>query len=223
MKTLLAVNGSPRGHNSNLAGLLKQVFNHYFVVSALIPLMIYLGLDFLGMTLNGIIASGSWSVCVVAHDLIKERKANILALLAAITSLAGLAGTIASGNPVLYLASPIVKDVIYAAVFLGSLFMSRPLIQMIVEDGWGLSFPDEFKKSDEYRKPWRTVTAGWGVLCLFQAALRTGLILSVPAGIYYGFSTIFGGASDVLLMFFSVWYPAWFWRRSAQRNFRAAD
>lgn len=197
-----------------LLTILKQVFNRQFVVSAIIPLLVFFIFNHWGMTLPGIVASGSWSISVILWGLIKERRANTLASLAAITSLIGLLGTIISRNPLLYLVSPIVTDVLTSLLFFSSLFVARPLVQMIVEETWVNAFPDDFRRTSKYKTPWRILTMIWGVLNLIHAAFRGILLLTVPIAVYYSASTILNSTSSIVLMIFSIWFPGWYWART---------
>ena len=56
--------------------IFKNIFNRDFVVSAVIPIIIFSVFDKIGMTFNGIILSGIWSVGIVGINYIKERKIN---------------------------------------------------------------------------------------------------------------------------------------------------
>lgn len=59
--------------------IIKIVFNREFVISDIIPVIIFSVFDKLNMTLNGIILSGVWSIGVVIFNFIKEHKINALA------------------------------------------------------------------------------------------------------------------------------------------------
>lgn len=104
--------------------LLKNIFNKEFVISAIIPVVIFSVFNKLEMPFSGIILSGLWSIGVVVINYIKEHRINALAALSGIFSAVGLVGTIISKNPTFYLVSPIVQDILYALIFLGSLLLA---------------------------------------------------------------------------------------------------
>jgi hypothetical protein len=106
--------------------VLRSIFNREFILSAIVPLLIFYIFHYLKMDLYGIIISGCWCVAVVLNKLIREHKVNVIALLAGIFSAVGLVGTILSRNPAFYLAAPIVIDILWALIFFGSLFTPRP-------------------------------------------------------------------------------------------------
>jgi intracellular septation protein A len=167
------------------------------------------------MRLFGIIMAGSWSVGIVLIQYIQGSKINIYAIIGAIISAISLVGTIISRNPVFYLASPIVTDLLLALVFLGSLLFGKPLIQLFAEYEMKDAFPEDFRQKPEYKSAWKILTAGWGILSITQALLRIILLYSASMEIYYTISMIYGNVSTVLFFVFSFWFPRWYWGRTA--------
>lgn len=202
-------------NNSNKKySVLKNIFNKDFVVSAIIPIIIFSVFDKMQMTLSGIILSGVWSIGVVLINFMKEHKINALASMGAIFAGVGVIGTVVSKNPTFYLVAPIIQDALVALIFFGSLFCKRSLIQIIVEQSYLKNVPEEFKKQPKYKAAWRIVTIAWGLLSVSQAALRTILLYSVSMSSYYAISTIYGNVSGPLLLAFSMLFPKWYWKRT---------
>lgn len=200
--------------NSNKKySIIKNVFNKDFVISAVIPIIIFSVFDKIGMTFNGIILSGIWSVGIVGINYIKERKINALATMGAAFAGVGVIGTVVSNNPTFYLVAPIVQDILLAFIFFGSLFFKRSLIQIIVEQSYLKNVSEDFKKKPKYSRAWRMITVAWGILNLSQAALRTVLLYSVSMSSYYAISTVYGNISTPLLIAFSIIFPKWYWKK----------
>jgi intracellular septation protein A len=203
--------------NNNLIkkhSVLKSIFNKDFVVSAIIPIIIFSVFDKMEMTLNGIILSGGWSVGVVLINFIKEHKINALAVMGASFAGIGVIGTVISKNPTFYLVSPIIKDILIALIFFGSLFLKRSLIQIIVEQSYLKNVPEDFKKQPKYKAAWRIVTIAWGILNVSQAVLRTVLLYSASMSTYYATSTVYDNISTPLLLAFSILFPKWYWKKT---------
>jgi len=202
-------------NNSNKKySVLKNIFNKDFVVSAIIPIIIFSVFDKMEMTLNGIILSGVWSIGVVLINFIKEHKINALAVMGASFAGVGVIGTVISKNPTFYLVSPIIKDILIALIFFGSLFLKRSLIQIIVEQSYLKNVSEDFKKQPKYKAAWRIVTIAWGILNISQAGFRTVLLYSVSMSAYYATSTIYDNISTPLLLAFSILFPKWYWKRT---------
>jgi len=206
---------SSYNNNSNKKYLvLKNIFNKDFAVSAIIPIIIFSVFDKMEMTLSGIILSGAWSIGVVLINFIKEHKINALAVMGASFAGVGVIGTVISKNPTFYLVSPIIKDILIALIFFGSLFLKRSLIQIIVEQSYLKNVSEDFKKQPKYKAAWRIVTIAWGILNISQAGFRTVLLYSVSMSAYYATSTIYDNISTPLLLAFSILFPKWYWKRT---------
>jgi len=202
-------------NNSNKKySVLKNIFNKDFVVSAIIPIIIFSVFDKMEMTLNGIILSGVWSIGVVLINFIKEHKINALAVMGASFAGVGVIGTVISKNPTFYLVSPIIKDILIALIFFGSLFLKRSLIQIIVEQSYLKNVSEDFKKQPKYKAAWRIVTIAWGILNISQAGFRTVLLYSVSMSAYYATSTVYDNISTPLLLAFSILFPKWYWKKT---------
>ncbi|WPC44514.1 VC0807 family protein [Clostridium sp. JS66] len=192
--------------------ILSKVFNKDFVVSAIVPIIIFSVFDKMGMTLKGVILSGVWSIGVVFINFIKEHQINALASMAAVFSGVGLVVTIISKNPTFYLISPIVQDILYALIFFWSLFWKRSFIQIIVEQSYLKNAPEELKKKPKYKSAWRILTISWIILNISQAALRVVLLYTVSMSSYYTISTFYANISSPLLLIFCITFPKWYWK-----------
>jgi Intracellular septation protein A len=192
--------------------VLKNIFNRDFVVSAVIPVVIFYFFSKFKMPLTGIILSGGWSIGVVIVNYIKEHEINALATMAAVFSGIGLIGTIISKNATFYFVSPIVKDILLALIFLGSLFLERPLLQIIVEQSYLKNVSEEFRIKPKYKSVWRILTIAWGILNVSQAVVGAILLYSVSMESYYAISTLYSNISTPLLLAFSISFPKWYWK-----------
>lgn len=204
-------------YNSNKQGsLLKNILNRDFVVSAIVPIIIFSAFDNMGMTLNGIILSGVWSVGIVILNFMKERKLNALAVMGAAFAGSGVIGTVISKNPTFYLVAPIMQDILFALIFFGSLLCKKSLVQIIAEQSYLKDIPEDFKRQPKYTAAWRLVTVSWGILNISQAVVRTILLFSVSMSSYYAISTIYCNISSPILIAFSILFPRWYWKKEVK-------
>ncbi|WP_147565832.1 VC0807 family protein [Clostridium tyrobutyricum] len=192
--------------------MIKSILNKDFIVSAIIPVIIFSIFSKFGVAFQGIILSGIWSIGVVAINFIKTREINALAIIAGIFSVVGLVGTIISKNPTFYLICPIVQDILCAMIFFLSLLFKRSLIQIIVEQSYLKNAPDELKKNPKYKSVFQIITIVWGILNISQAIVRMILLHSVSMSSYYAISTIYGSISTPLILAFSIAFPRYYWR-----------
>ncbi|WP_297421290.1 VC0807 family protein [Clostridium sp.] len=192
--------------------VLKNIFNKDFIVSAIIPVLMFSVLDKYGMTLNGIILSGAWSIGVVLIDYIKQHKVNALATMSAVFSGVGIIGSVISKNPSFYFVAPIIQDLLIALIFFGSLFCEKTLIEIIVEQSYLKNVSEEVKKQPKYKSVWRIITIAWTILNIAQAALRVVLLKNVSMSSYYALSTFYSNISTTMLIAFSIMFPKWYWK-----------
>ncbi len=199
-------------HGVRRGDVIRQIFNLEFVLSVIIPIIILAVLSHFNMTLMGTILAGGWALAASTVKFARERRVNIYAMIVAGFSAIGLIGTVISRSPTFYLASPIISDLVLAAVFLGSLLFSKSLIQVFAEYETKDLFPPALRTHPRYAAAWRILTAGWGILSLTQALLRAILLRSAPAALYYTVSSLYGNISTPLFLVFTFWFPRWYWR-----------
>lgn len=206
----------------NRVGIIKQIFNWEFFFSVVIPIIILAVLSHFNMALLGTILAGTLALAASAVKFARVRRVNIYAMIVAGFSAIGLIGTIISRSPAFYLASPIVCDLVLAAVFLGSLLFSKSLIQVFAEYETKDFFPPALRMHPRYAEVWRILTAGWGFLSLSQALLRVILLRSVPPALYYTISSLYGNISTPFFLVFTFWFPRWYWR-ALLKNFHLGN
>lgn len=190
--------------------IIGNVLNKEFVISAIIPIIIFSIFNKANQPLNGVILSGLWSIGVVLINLIKEHKVNVIAAMAATFSAVGVAGSIISRSATFYLMAPMIQDILYALVFFGSLLFKKPLIQVIVEQTYLKNAPQSLRDKLNDRSLWVMLTAAWGILNITQAALRFILLHSVSTSSYYAINTTYTNISTSLLIAFCVAAPKWY-------------
>ena len=212
------MNEPTSNHLNGKQSVLKNIFNRDFIVSAIIPIIIFAAFDNFKMTLLGIILSGVWCLGVVLINYIIERKINALAVIAGTFSAVGLIGTVISRDPTFYLVAPIVQDILGALIFFGSLFFERSLIQVIVEQSYLKNVPEDFKQTSRYKSAWRILTCAWGIMNISQAVVKIALLASVSMSSYYAISMVYGSIATPLLLAVSMTFPKWYWNREKKNK-----
>lgn len=190
----------------------ENLLNMEFFLSVVIPVALFSIFDHYNMTLNGTIAAGGWSLGVIVLQYVRDKRVNVFAALGTIFSAIGLVGAVISKNPMYYLASPIVIDMLQAIVFLGSVLIGKPLIQMLAEYTTKRRFSDEFRRQPKFKRAWVLLTVAWGVLNLTQAFLGIILLRYASNEVYYAVSSGYGSISTPLMLAVSFWFPGWYWK-----------
>lgn len=198
-----------------LKDAITKIFDLNFLLSVVIPIIIFYILSYFNMVLLGTILAGSWALTAVVFQYTKNRKVNIFAIIVALSSIfsaIGLFGTIIFRSPTFYLESPVLTDMVLGCIFLGSLFIGKPLIQIFAEYEMKDAFSQELRMHPKYVSAWRILTAGWGLMCMSQALLRLALLHTASPAVYYSISSVYGSASTPLFLLFSFWFPKWYWK-----------
>jgi len=196
----------------NLKDIIRRIFNFYFLLSVVIPIIIFYVLSRFNMILLGTILAGSLALAAIIFQYTKEHKVNIFAIIVALFSIIGLFGTIVFRNPTFYLESPILMDLALGFIFLGSLLIGKPLIQIFAEYEMKDTFSEKLRIHPKYVSAWRILTAGWGLICISQALLRLALLHTASPEVYYSISLVYGNVSTPLFLLFTLWFPKWYWR-----------
>jgi intracellular septation protein A len=194
--------------------LKKVLLNKYFVVSAIIPLIIFYAFDHFNKTFTGIVVSAIWCIIVVIIEIIKNHKINFIAAISLILSIISLLSTVISNNPRYYLLSPIIGDVIFAVLFFGSLFTSKTIIEVIIEETMGTAYKRSNEKnyqSDKIHKNvYKIITFIWGCINIVEAGLSLILLNLLSVKSYYTFITIKSNTVSPLLIIFSIVLAKWY-------------
>jgi intracellular septation protein A len=208
---------SPNSTNTN-SSLIKVVLNKDFIISALIPIIIFVAFDKAKLTLIGIILSALWSIAVIVSGFIKERKINALAAFAGTFAVIGLVGTIISKNEKFYFIAPIIQDALLALVFFGSLLFNRSLVQVIAEQTYIKNIPDKIRNNPRYQSAWKILTIAWGTLNVVQAIIRALLLNHMSMSSYFAVNTTISNISDALLIIVCIMFPKWYLLRKTNTS-----
>ena len=188
----------------NLKDIIRRIFNFYFLLSVVIPIIIFYVLSHFNMILLGTILAGSLALAAIIFQYTKEHKVNIFAIIVALFSIIGLFGTIVFRNPTFYLESPILMDLALGFIFLGSLLIGKPLIQIFAEYEMKDTFSEKYFGCMRCVSAWRILTAGWGLICISQALLRLALLHTASPEVYYSISSVYGNVSTPLFLLFTL-------------------
>ncbi len=198
--------------------LMRQNFKwKQFFIGALVPIAVFYIFHRLGRPLTGAMLAAGWGVglSVVTHLILKE--INLFAILSIPFAIIQMGGVIATRDPDFFLIWPAVVKTIWAVVFFGSLLISRPLILVFAEAMGAIprsEDADEFRKSDQFRPIWNTVTAVWGATELTAALLLVVSLKLLPLEPFLFIRTALSLPLTAALITFSFWYPVWYFRRS---------
>jgi Protein of unknown function (DUF3159) len=162
----------------------------------------YLGWKASGLAV-GMAAAAATSVAVYAFERRAGRDGLLVRLSLGFVALQTLIGA-ASDSATAYLATPVIGNAAWGAVFLGSAAIGRPLAGTIA-CAW-YPFPADFRKSALFKRVYGIESVVWGAYFLARSAIRLAALLEVGVGGYVVVAVITGTPMTIGLLVWSIWY-----------------
>ena len=189
------------------------------ILGALVPIAIFYTLHRLSQPLIGALLAIGWSICLLVIKYWRSRSIELFPALAIPIILIELIGTLITRNPVFYLASAAIDNVLWGLLFFISLVFTRPFIQIFAEllnPGLGSQeFLSHFEMPVRlYRSAWRILTVIWAVVSLTKAIILILSQLKLPLETFLIIRTALGFPVLVLMLIFTYRFPRWYWARA---------
>lgn len=183
-----------------------------FVANAGFPvLFFYLGWKVSGLLL-GVILATVVGVGAYLYERHKERPGLVARLALAFVIIQGVVG-LAFGSAKVYLAQPVVLNLLLGLVFLVSTLRGKPFAGQFAEELY--PFPPEVKESDTFKQVFARVSIGWAIYFLARSLIRLYMLqFSVDAFVVV--NVITGFPIIAALMSWSVWFITRSFRRSEE-------
>ena len=188
------------------------------ILGALVPITIFYTLHRLGQPMTGALLAIGWSIGLLVIKYWRSRSIELFPALAIPIVLVELIGTLITRNPDFYLAAAAIDNVLWGLLFLGSLLLTRPLIQIFAEllnPGLGSQdFLRHFEMPVQlYRSAWKILTVIWAGVNFLKAIVLILSQLKLPLEAFIIVRTASGLPVLVLMLIFSYRFPRWYWER----------
>lgn len=194
-----------------------------FILGALVPISLFYVFHRFEQPLAGALLAIGWSISLLGFTYWRSRRIELFPGLAIPIIAIELVGTLITRNPAFYLASAAIENSLWGLVFLGSILISRPLIQVFAEllnPGLGSQeFLEQLKLSPQlYRSAWQIITAAWGFVALSKAIILVFSQLWMPIETFLIVRTASGIPVMVLMLFLSYRFPEWYWKWAMEKT-----
>ncbi|MGB9443340.1 MAG: VC0807 family protein, partial [Desulfobacterales bacterium] len=194
-----------------------------FILGALVPISLFYVFHRLEQPLAGALLAIGWSISLLGFTYWRSRRIELFPGLAIPIIAIELIGTLITRDPAFYLASAAIENALWGLVFLGSILISRPLIQVFAEllnPGLGSQeFLEQLELSPQlYRSAWQIITAAWGIVALSKAMILVFSQLWLPIETFLIIRTASGIPVMVLMLFLSYRFPEWYWKWAMERT-----
>jgi intracellular septation protein A len=193
------------------------------IFGALVPVIIFYSLHRLGQPLIGALLAIAWSIGLFTLKYWRSRSIELFPVLAIPIVLIELIGTLITRNPDFYLAAAAIDNVLWGVLFLGSLLLTRPLIQIFAEllnPGLGSKeFFSHFEIPVQlYRSAWKILTVVWAVVNFLRAIILILSQFKLPLEAFLIVRTASGLPVLIVMLIFSYRFPRWYWERAKDNN-----
>lgn len=194
------------------------------IPGAFIPITIFYAFYRFGQPLTGALLAIGWSIGFLVIKYWKSKKVDLFPFFAIPIILIELIGTLITKNPDFYLAGPAIDSVLWGLLFLSSLLLTRPLIQIFAEMVSPILGSKEFLAHFNmpvklYRSAWKILTLIWGIISLLKAIILILSQLKLPLEAFIIVRTAAGLPVLIVMLFFSFRFPGWYWKRLTYKNF----
>ena len=183
-----------------------------FAANAGFPvLFFYLGWKVSGL-LVGVLLATAVGIGAYLYERHKERPGMVARLALAFVIIQGAIG-LAFGSAKVYLAQPVVLNLLLGLVFLVTTLRGKPFAGQFAEELY--PFPPEVKESETFKQAFARVSIAWAIYFLLRSVIRLYMLKwSVDAFVIV--NVITGFPIVAALMYWSVAYITRFFRQSEE-------
>ena len=165
----------------------------------------------------GILVSMVWCIGLFLIQYLRSRRINWWALAALAMILIQMIPVLIKNDPNMNFIAGAFNNLLLGAVFLVSILIRKPIMQVFAEKaGARRQIPDAILQSQYYGKAWVIVTAAWAAVYIAEAVVLLFLVLNKSEAIVL-FDVAAGWPTVVLMIFFSVKFPALYWKAVAAK------
>ena len=176
------------------------------------PLVILQIISSVGASLLGVCISLAWLVLAATIIYIRKHRVSLFAIITFIMTFTQfMAGFLASQHPFFTLI-PSLDNTIVGLIFIGSMLRPRPFIMALIGEETIESTEAKYGKSKYFFKAWFDINIVWGIFYVLQGIfISYTMVLHADTGRLLDF--LLGWPAVLVLLYFSVDYPRWYWSR----------
>jgi len=174
-----------------------------FLRDGLLPLAAF----YAGWRVSGLGAGIAASTAVSAALYVHERRAGrdgLLVRLSLLFVVVQAGAGVLSDSAAVYLATPVLANAIWGAVFLGSAAVRRPLAGALA-CAW-YPFPRAFRETDRFKRVYGVESVVWGLYLLGRSGLRLTALRHGGVGSFVVVSVLTGFPMMLALVAWSIRY-----------------
>lgn len=167
----------------------------------------------LGGLVAGIVAASAVSLAAWLYERRHDRSGLLAWLTLLIVGVQALIGLVANDARA-YFAPSVLATAVWALVFIGSVFIRRPLAGVFAGEMY--PFPTEVRDSPTFQRVFSHVSLAWGALLMFRSGIRLATLSKSSVDGFVLVSAATGIPLTAAMMTASVWYATRAFRRSEE-------
>lgn len=121
-------------------------------------------------------------------------------------------GALAS-NPNVYFVYPLIENIVFAVIFMGSLFTRNTIITLIAKD-----YVSDNKAYEIMKPAYYKLTLIWGLFFIIKAIIKGIGIMNWSFELLYSVNWILGTPLSIVLLWFSFQYPNMIYKKYNANN-----
>lgn len=174
------------------------------MLAVIVPATLLWGMVELFDVTTAVLVCLGWMIVAMGWRCATRRPVSGLLLLSLGILTIKTAFTLVTGSSFIYFVQPVFADLAVSAIFLGSLWSSRPVIARLAPDFYPMSAA--LTARPEMRAHFRRLTLLWGLVIAVKGALTLWLLVSLSTA---NFVLIKGGAIITLTLTAAVVTVVW--------------
>jgi len=187
-----------------------------FLVFMFAPLVIMQVGSLIGAKVISIIIALAWIVIAATASCLKTHVLNPFAIITFLMILTRFIGGFLENHFPAFVLTESVDNTVIGLIFIGSMLWPRPFIMSLLDKDLVKRTEEKFGKSKFWYKAWFDINIVWGLFYILQGIIVSyATVLNIKSGYIVDF--IFSWPTTLVLLFFSVSYPQWYWTKHGRQ------
>lgn len=183
-----------------------------FLVFMFAPLVIMQVGSLIGSRVISIFIALAWIVVAATISCLKTHVFNPFAIITFLMILTRFIGGFLENQFPAFVLTESVDNTVIGLIFIGSMLWPRPFIMSLLDKDLLKRTEENFGKSKFWYKAWFDINIVWGLFYILQGIIVSyTTVLNIKSGYIIDF--IFSWPTTLILLFFSVSYPQWYWTK----------
>lgn len=187
-----------------------------FLPCMFVPMVILEISSLVGAPLPGVYIALIWLILIAIIIYIIKHIVSMFAIITFLMILTQFIAGFLEPKHLFFTLIPSLDNTLVGLIFIGSMLRPRPFIMSLIGKETIKRTEAKYGKSKYFFKAWFDINIVWGIFYIFQGILISyTMILHMGTGRLLDF--ILGWPAVMILLYFSVDYPRWYWSKNWEK------